>query len=54
LAKIGDKKITLSDFKGMLTYFDERTKNILEQQPNLQGEILKNNVQRMVVSKKSR
>lgn len=51
LAKIGDKKIMMSDLKRMISYYDPEKQKILEQQPQFKATILKRIVQGMVLSK---
>lgn len=51
LAKIGDKKITMSDFKRFISYYDAEKQKILEQQPQFKARILRRIVQGMVLSK---
>jgi peptidyl-prolyl cis-trans isomerase C len=50
VAKAGDKKITMSDFKRILSYYDTEKQKIFEQQPQRKATILKRIVQAMVVS----
>lgn len=54
LAKIGDNKITISDFKRMINYFDAGTRRMIEQDPQFKAVVLQNIVQRMVISKMAR
>lgn len=51
LAKIGDKKIMMSDLKRMISYYDAEKQKILEQQPQFKATILQRIVQGMVLSK---
>lgn len=51
LAKIGDKKIMMSDFKRFISYYDAEKQKILEQQPQFKARILRRIVQGMVLSK---
>lgn len=51
LAKIGDKKIMMSDLKRMISYYDAEKQKILEQQPQFKATILQRIVQGMVISK---
>ncbi|MFN3481104.1 MAG: peptidylprolyl isomerase, partial [Thermodesulfovibrionales bacterium] len=51
LAKIGDKKIMMSDLKRMISYYDPEKQKILEQQPQFKATILQRIVQGMVLSK---
>lgn len=51
LAKIGDKNITMSDFKRFISYYDAQKQKMLEQQPQLKATILRRIVQGMVLSK---
>jgi peptidyl-prolyl cis-trans isomerase C len=50
LAKIGGKKITISDFNRILGYFDSERQKMLEKNPQLKETILRQLVQGMVVS----
>lgn len=54
LAKIGDKKIMMSDLKRMISYYDPEKQKILEQQPQFKATILQRIVQGMVISKIAR
>lgn len=54
LAKIGDRKITMSDFKRFISYYDSEKQKILEQQPQFKATILQRIVQGMVLSKIAR
>lgn len=54
LAKIGDEKITISNFKRMINYFDAGTRKMIEQDPQFKAVVLQNIVQRMVISKMAR
>lgn len=54
LAKIGDKKITMSDLKRIISYYDPEKQKILEQQPHFKATILQRIVQGMVISKIAR
>lgn len=49
LAKIGDKKITISDYNKIIGYFDNERQNILEKNPQLKETILRQLVQSMVI-----
>lgn len=51
LAKIGDKKIMMSDLKRMISYYDPEKQKVLEQQPQFKATILQRIVQGMVLSK---
>jgi peptidyl-prolyl cis-trans isomerase C len=50
LAKIGNKKITISDFNRILGYFDSERQKMIENNPQLKEKILRQLVQGMVVS----
>lgn len=54
IAKIGDKKIMMSDLKRMISYYDAEKQKILEQQPQFKATILQRIVQGMVLSKIAR
>jgi len=51
LAKIGDKKIMMSDFNRMVSYYDAERQRSLEQNPIFKATILQRIVQGMVISK---
>lgn len=51
LAKIGDKKIMMSDFNRMISYYDADKKKALEENPIFKATILQRLVQGMVLSK---
>jgi len=51
LARIGDKKITLSDFNRIVSYYDLDKQKILEQKPQFKAALLERLVQAFVVSK---
>lgn len=51
LAKIGDKKIMMSDLKRIISYYDAEKQKILEQQPQFKATILQRIVQASVISK---
>lgn len=50
VAKIGERKITLSDFKRVTRYFDAERQKMLETNPQLKETVLKQFVQSIVVS----
>jgi len=54
VAKIGDKKIMMSDLKRMISYYDPEKQKILEQQPQFKATILQRFVQGMVIAKIAR
>lgn len=51
LAKIGDRKITMSDFNRMISYYDADKQKALEQTPIFKATILQRIVQTIVLSK---
>lgn len=51
LAKIGDRKITMSDLNRMISYYDADKQKALEQQPIFKATILQRIVQAIVLSK---
>jgi peptidyl-prolyl cis-trans isomerase C len=50
VAKIGDRKITLKDFKRITDYFDPERQKMLETNPQLKETVLKQFVQSIVIS----
>ncbi len=54
VARIGDRKIMMSDLKRMLSYYDAEKQKLLEQQPQFKATILQRFVQGMVISKIAR
>lgn len=50
VAKIGDRKITLADFKRVTGYFDAERQKMLETNPQLKETVLKQFVQSIVIS----
>jgi peptidyl-prolyl cis-trans isomerase C len=50
VAKIGDKKITLSDFNSVVGYLDSEKQKMLENNPQLKESFLRQVVQTMVIS----
>ncbi len=50
IAKIGDRKITLSEFKRIIDYFDVDRQKMLESNPQLKETVLKQFVQSIVIS----
>lgn len=54
LAKIGDRKITMSDFNRMISYYDADKQKALEQNPVFKATIIQRIVQGMVISKIAR
>lgn len=50
VAKIGDKKITLSDFNSIVGYLDSEKQKMLEKNPQLKESFLRQVVQTMVIS----
>jgi peptidyl-prolyl cis-trans isomerase C len=54
LAKIGDRKITMSDFNRMISYYDADKQKALEQNPIFKATILQRIVQGVVLSKMAR
>lgn len=50
VAKIGDRKITLSDFKRITDYFDMERQKMLETNPQLKETVLRQFVQSVVIS----
>lgn len=54
LARIGDRKITMSDFNRMISYYDADKQKALEQNPIFKATILQRIVQGMVLSKIAR
>lgn len=53
LAKVGNKKITLSDFNRVLGYYDADKQKLAEQSPQIKVTLLKRYVQAMVLSSKA-
>lgn len=51
LAKIGDKKIMMSDFNRMISYYDAERRRNLEENPLFKATILQRIVQGMVIAK---
>lgn len=51
LAKIGDKRITMSDLNRIISYYDPEKQKLLEQQPQFKATILQRIVQGMVLSR---
>jgi len=54
LAKIGDTKITMSDYNRIIGYYDEEKQKLLEQNPQFKATIIQRIVQGMVISKIAR
>lgn len=54
LAKVGDRKIMMSDFNRMISYYDTDMKKALEENPIFKATILQRIVQGMVLSKIAR
>jgi peptidyl-prolyl cis-trans isomerase C len=50
VAKIGERKITLADFKRVTDYFDEERQKMLETNPQLKETVLRQFIQSMVIS----
>lgn len=50
VAKIGERKITLSDFKRVTDYFDAERQKMLETNPQLKETVLRQFIQSMVIS----
>jgi peptidyl-prolyl cis-trans isomerase C len=54
LAKIGDTKITMSDFNRILSYYGPERQKLMEQNPQYKATVLQRIVQGMVLSKIAR
>ena len=51
VAKIGDRKITLSEFNKMLGYLDSEKQKLIEKNPQLKENLLQQYIQGIVISK---
>ena len=51
VAKIGDRKITISEFNKMLGYLDSEKQKVIEKNPQLKENILQQYIQGIVISK---
>ena len=51
VAKIGDRKITISEFNKMLGYLDSEKQKIIEKNPQLKENVLQQYIQGIVISK---
>ena len=50
VAKIGDRKITVSEFNKMLGYLDSEKQTLIEKNPQLKENVLQQYIQRIVIS----
>lgn len=50
VAKIGDRKITISEFNKMLGYLDSEKQKLIEKNPQMKENVLQQYIQRIVIS----
>jgi len=54
IAKIGDRKITVSDLNRVISYYDSEKQRAIEQHPQLKEQILRQMVHDIIVSERAR